>query len=125
MIKGITLLRQRADISREQFIDHYDNRHVPLIRQLLPMVVRHVRNYLDLNEVKQLDSMREGKDAPRPYFDTVTEIWFKDQPAVQAFLEAIADPEIIRPIVEDEKKFLDRTVLQFFWVDERILEAAA
>ncbi len=115
MLKAVVLLKRKADLSIEQFIDHYENRHVPLVREVLPTIGKYVRNYLDLVSVS---SGRQEGDAPTPYFDVITELWFDDGAAYQAFVDALSDPEVSRRLQEDEERFLDRSIVQTYAVQE-------
>src|SRR3546814_11493994 len=83
MLKAVVLLRRKSGLTTEQFIDHYENRHVPLVREVLPSIGRYVRNYLELNS---LSAARQEGDAPTPYFDVITELWFDDEAAYRAFM---------------------------------------
>src|SRR3546814_19582073 len=76
MLKVIVLLRRKAGLSTEQFVDHYENRHVPLGREMLPSIGRYVRNYLDPNS---LSAGRQEGDALSPSFVVITELWFEHQ----------------------------------------------
>jgi len=46
MLKCIALLRKRADLSRDAFIDRFEHHHAVLIRRLLPEIVDYRRNYM-------------------------------------------------------------------------------
>jgi uncharacterized protein (TIGR02118 family) len=115
MLKAIVLLKRRADLSVEQFIDHYENRHVPLVREVLPTIGKYVRNYLDTVSVS---AGRQDGSAPLPYFDVITELWFDGDGAYQDFVNALSDPEISRRLQEDEERFLDRSIVQTYSVQE-------
>ncbi|AYJ85159.1 EthD family reductase (plasmid) [Sphingomonas paeninsulae] len=115
MLKAIVLLKRKTDITVDQFIDHYENRHVPLVREVLPTIGKYVRNYLDTTSVS---SNRQDGDAPSPYFDVITELWFNDDTAYQGFIDALADPEVSRRLQEDEDRFLDRSIVQTYAVKE-------
>ena len=115
MLKAIVLLKRKADLSSAQFIDHYENRHVPLVREVLPTIGKYVRNYLDTESVS---AGRQEGDGPSLYFDVITELWFDDQPAYDSFIEALYDPEVSRRLQEDEDRFLDRSIVQTYSVQE-------
>ena len=115
MLKAIVLLKRKAELSTEQFIDYYENRHVPLVREVLPTIGKYVRNYLDTISVS---SGRQEGSAPTPYFDVITELWFDDDAAYQAFVDALSDPEVSERLREDEERFLDRSIVQTYSVRE-------
>lgn len=115
MLKAVVLLKRKEGLTSEQFIDHYENRHVPLVREVLPTIGKYVRNYLDTVSVS---AGRQEGDAPTPYFDVITEIWFDDQAAYDAFVAALSDPEVSGRLQEDEERFLDRSIVQTYSVQE-------
>lgn len=124
MIKAIVLLKRKSDLSKAEFIEHYETRHVPLVRRLLPTIGGYSRNYLNLDESpKQHESVYEAGSTPDPYFDVITELWFDDQAAYDAFVGHLQDPDVSRQLQEDEARFLDRKVIQTFPVDERVSDA--
>ena len=98
MLKLLAFIRAREDLTREAFIDHYENEHVPLVRRLLPMVGEYRRNYIDPNLVPG--------DGGSFDYDVVTELVFEDQAALDAFWETIRRPDVVAAIREDEAKFL-------------------
>ncbi|MEG2045391.1 MAG: EthD domain-containing protein, partial [Comamonas sp.] len=73
MFKCIALLKRRSDLSKEQFVDYYENHHSVLIRSLFPEILEYRRNYIDLQGLFQFDG-----SAPID-FNSVTEMWFKDR----------------------------------------------
>ncbi len=115
MLKAVVLLKRKEGLTTEQFIDHYENRHVPLVREVLPTIGKYVRNYLDTVSVS---AGRQEGAAPTPYFDVITEIWFEDQVAYQAFVDALSDPDVSGRLQEDEERFLDRSIVQTYSVQE-------
>ncbi len=48
MFKVISLLAKRPDLTREQFITHYETHHAPLIRSLFPHLTASEQQVLDL-----------------------------------------------------------------------------
>lgn len=112
MHKAIVLLKKKNGLTREQFIDYYENTHVPLIRRLLPSIGEYRRNYLDLSLGTKPDP------AHHPGFDVVTEIWFADSVAWERFIADARTPEIAAAIAKDELNFLDRSANRSIGVDE-------
>lgn len=118
MLKAVVLLKSKRGLTREQFVQHYENNHVPLVRKLLPSIGKYVRNYLtpdSLSAGRQDDS---AGSAPAPYFDVITELWFDDRPAYDRFIADLRDPATSRALQEDEERFLDRAIVQTFQVAE-------
>ena len=113
MFKCMALLRKRADISREQFIDYYQNNHSVLIRSLLPGIIDYRSNFLDMEGAFLFP------DAAPIDFDVITEIWLEDRAAYDRFITASADPEIARQIAEDEEHLFERKASRMVVVEER------
>lgn len=114
MIKLVALLKKRADISREQFIDHYEHSHVPLImKHFEPYVVEYTRTYLDHDHPLSFVGGYGGNDAfPGVTYDVVTTQLFRSQEDLDAFYEAAAKPGVGEEIAADEARFLDSSVNQ-------------
>lgn len=117
MIKLIGLFRRKNGMSREEFIEYYENRHVPLIMSVMPQLADYRRNY------PLPDGTFEAGHLPAAEgeaYDVITECWFSSREAFDEMAKVTADPEIGRRIAEDEANFLDRSRMVMFTVDERI-----
>ncbi len=113
MFKVIALLAKKPGLTREQFIDYYENNHAPLICKLLPMTLEYRRNFLDLEGAIIFPG------ATAPDFDVVTEIYYKDRDAYDAMLASHAnDPSVGEAIARDEENFLDRAKTRLIIVEE-------
>jgi hypothetical protein len=110
--KVIALLRKRADISREAFIDYYENRHAPLILSVFPSIAAYRRNFADFSSAFVSDA------APFD-FDVVTEVEFADRAGYDEMLALHADPVVGETIAEDEANFVDRDFTRMFVVESR------
>ncbi len=116
MLKMVTLIPRKAGISREDFINYYENRHAPLTEGLFPQIVRSVRNYPTTGNVHYAGNTA----SPGVPFDAVSEHWFADQASYDAMMAEFAnDPEKFRLLSEDEDKFCDKQRMIMFMVDER------
>lgn len=113
MIKAIALLKARADLSREAFIEYYETRHVPLMRSILPETLEYRRNYI------QLEGAFIYPGASAPDFDVITEMWYADRASYDRMMAIATRPEVAQRIAADEENFLDRSMTRMFLVDER------
>jgi hypothetical protein len=111
--KVMALLAKRPALSRADFIDYYENHHVPLIRGMFDGIVEYRRSYINL------DGAIMAKGVAPPDFDVVTELWFKDRSGYEAMLAGPGNPEVAKRVADDEEHFLDRGKTRFFVVDER------
>ena len=115
MIKMVTLIHRKTGMSRQEFIDYYENHHVPLVSSLFPQIVKCVRNYPSTDNFHYVGS----SSSPAVPFDAVTEHWFADQASYDEMMAQFAnDPEKFRRLSEDEDKFCDKERMVMFMVEE-------
>lgn len=108
VLKAIALLKRKEGTSRQEFIDHYEQVHAPLIIRNSVGLVRYVRNYVIV-----------GEGGPEPEFDAITGLWYRDRKAFEASM-ALRNTEAGSAIEKDERSFLDLNTVMFVFVDERI-----
>jgi hypothetical protein len=107
VVRLICLLKRKPELSAEQFREHWQTRHAPLIRSTAT-IARHVASY----------EQYLPADSPIPLgreFDGVTIMGFADSAAFAAFL---AEPDYAAVIAPDERRFLDLEGLVGIMVDE-------
>ena len=119
MIKTIALLKSKPDMTREQFIDYYEHRHVPFIRAMLPGIVDYRRNYIGL------DDAHLSPGAAPVDFDVITELWFADQTAYDRAMALLAQPDNWAALVADEENLFDRDKTRMFVVRETGAQGAS
>jgi len=68
-VKLVALMRKAPGLTRAQFRDHYENKHAPLIRELMPAVVEYRRNYFP-ETVAGFDVLTEITFETRESFET-------------------------------------------------------
>ncbi|MFA5631577.1 MAG: EthD domain-containing protein [Porticoccaceae bacterium] len=105
MVKIIMLIKKRPDLSREEFIDYYDNVHVPLMHKILSKgAAIHRRNFVipnvsDIGAADNLDSSAENE------YDVICEVFYEDRETAESVMRDFEDPEIRRICEEDEARF--------------------
>jgi len=109
MIKAISFITRKPGLSREEFARHYEEVHAPLAMKHFPFK-RYVRNYVT-----------GDPDADDRGFDCITEVWFETMEDCQAAAE-FSMSEDYTVISEDEEKFMDRSRIVAFLVDEKVSE---
>jgi len=109
MIKGMSLIKRKPGLSREEFSRHYEEVHVPLALRHFPFK-RYVRNYVIT-----------PPGIEEPDFDCITEVWFDTMEDCQAAAE-FSVSEAYRVISEDEDRFMDRSKIVAFLVEEKLSE---
>ena len=98
MIKFTILLKRKATLTHEQFVEYHKAKHAPLF-SAVPAVQTHVRRY-----VQQHALPVELPGLPPARYDGITELWFDDVPAIAA---VFGDAEYLARIRPDEEQFLD------------------
>jgi EthD domain-containing protein len=111
MLKILAFLTKRQDLETRAFIEHYETKHIPLIRSLAPAPLVYKRSYLVRGDALNLD---DGSID----FDVVTELVFADRDAYLAWTAAVFRPGAGEQVVADEARFLDRARTRAFVVDE-------
>ena len=89
MIKTVTILIRRPDLTSEQFHDHWKNVHAPLV-----LAMPKVRRYVQCRPLEA-----PGREAP---CDGVAEVWYD---SMEDFLATADSPEYER-LLADEKNFM-------------------
>ncbi|MET9224266.1 EthD domain-containing protein [Lentzea sp. NPDC003310] len=108
MITTMAFLKAREGMSREEFVDYYENHHVPLILGIGSGPFHYVRNYLP---------PRDEQGFPAE-FDVVTHMKFADAATRRTWLSLVLAPG--SGVAEDEERFLDRSRTRSWIVEERV-----
>lgn len=112
--KMIILIQKKKGMSREDFIHHYETSHSVIGRRLLGHLwTKYVRNY----PISLMEYQPEENSVDDSY-DAVTEIWFKDEAAIDEMARIINIPENNKIILEDEEKFQERKLTRLLMVEE-------
>ena len=108
MIKLVVFLKRKDGMSREEFYDHWENHHAPLIANT-PELARHIIRY---------EQLRRTTDAPwmgTEDYDGITMQWMESSASFEAF---IAEPTYAELIAPDEQRFLDTSALVWMITEE-------
>lgn len=112
MIKMIAILTRRPGLTIEQFRNHYEDSHVPLVSRLMGRDLQaYVRNYR--NDEGNPFPVGAGAD-----FDCITEFHFADEAAFKRAVAAIEHPDNAPSVRADEAAFLDVERVKVAIVDE-------
>jgi len=114
MYKAIALLKAKPGISRDRFIEYYEEHHVPLILRLMPQIVDYRRNYV------RTDNAYLAPDISALDFDAVTELWYRNKADYEAAAASLNDAAVLKQITDDEEHFLDRGQTRMFVVEEYV-----
>ena len=112
MFRVFGFLTKKDGLSMREFIDHYENKHVPLICSLAPVPRIYKRRYLAGERLTI-----EGGEVD---FDVMTELVFTDRNAFDGWMAELAKPGVGARIVADEEKFLNRERTRAYVIEERV-----
>jgi len=111
MIINLGFYKRRADLTHEQFSEHWTNIHDPLIRSI-PGVERYLVRYVQ----HHLTSDPGYPVPPGMDFDGFSEAWFEtmeDRDALYAI------PFFQSAVIDDEARFIDMSATRLMLVDEQ------
>ena len=100
--KILLFMKRRPGMSMADFMDYYENRHVPLALKYASRMSGYKRRYLTPQPNPATGTVEE-----LPY-DVITELSFKDEATQQGTLKFITSSVMPEEIVEDEKQLFDR-----------------
>jgi hypothetical protein len=113
MFKVFGFLTKREGMQMQDFVDNYENKHVPLICSLAPTPSLYKRRYIVRGEALT-------QDGGAVDFDVITELGFPDRAAFLAWMAQLSGPEAGPRVAADEAKFLDRSRTRAYVVDEHV-----
>ena len=109
MIKVVTLLFKRFDLSAREFGNYCDSHHRFLCEKYLsPLALKYIRRYPIL--------ARYG--AKTSGFDVMMEVWFDNYYSMEAAMAHMSTEAAQYELAEDEEHLFDRDRRQSFIVDE-------
>ncbi|WP_430934159.1 EthD domain-containing protein [Saccharicrinis sp. 156] len=105
MIKYLTFAKSKNGLSYEEFVDYYNNKHIPLCMELLPILKKSTirRNYLQKDKVIFPPNFKGELE-----YDVVTETIWHSQETFNEFLAATNNPEIQAKITADEVNVFEK-----------------
>jgi uncharacterized protein (TIGR02118 family) len=120
MIKLVMCLHRNPNLTREQFLYYWLNKHGPFFQE--NAAAMRAKKYVQSHTLESPlnKSMRESRGM-QPEFDGVAEVWFDSE---QDLMEAMSSPEgqkLGRDLLEDEKNFIDHSRSSAFIVREHTL----
>ena len=112
MIKLITLLTRKADLTRDTFIEHYETHHRKIGEKYLSgYATKYQRRYLNVAD--------SANHAPLTLpFDVLMEIWFPDQARMDKAMALIASESAQIEITADEERLFERDKTRSYVVEE-------
>jgi uncharacterized protein (TIGR02118 family) len=111
VVKLMCFVKRKEGLTLEQFYEHWEGVHGPLIRST-PELARHIVRY------EQHRRVSEPSWCGTPGYDGVTIQWLESVDAFTAFCSEPKYHEVLEP---DEERFLDRDNLVWMITDEPIV----
>jgi len=109
MLKVDILSVRRADLTHEQFLEHWRNVHAKLFSSQ-PVVKEHVRRYVQSRTISETP---DGVSIAN--VDGIAQIWFDDMDGFHGVFSSQNYYDVIRV---DEDKFVDGKKVQFIFSEE-------
>ena len=116
MPKVLLFMRKKPGMSDEAFRRHYETFHAKMAEKYLGKYMTDYRRNFIVREDRS-PSLKPVTDGD---FDVVTEIWYKDQPSLDAMWAKALAPEVATEMDGDAENFLDPApgALRVYVVDE-------
>ena len=108
MIKSLTLLKKKAGLTREEFLRHWKEIHGPLAAKMIP----GRRRYIQCHPIKI-----PGVEVE---MDGIAEFWWENLQSYQNYITWRKSNDA-KPLVEDEKNFIDMSGMVRIFVEENII----
>ncbi|KAI5476098.1 ethyl tert-butyl ether degradation EthD family protein [Pseudohyphozyma bogoriensis] len=119
----ITVFRKHG-MSPEDFHTHYEQVHMPLIRELAGdlIPISHNRLYVQRSgpELKEV-MVQPAENGEGIEYDAVAELIFQDKAASDAYWKILYAPSAEGRLDADEEKFMDRSRLRIVEMGQRDL----
>lgn len=112
MIKAMHMLKRRAGMTPQDFIEHCETKYAPLVENYLTTMTRYQRHY-----IRPLPYPLDGKLSETAY-DLLAEIWFDDHDAFMRGMDLLAAEEASTALGEAERQFTDPAISRFVVIEE-------
>ncbi|KAF1911660.1 hypothetical protein BDU57DRAFT_97247 [Ampelomyces quisqualis] len=116
----IMLVTRLPGLTFEQFKNHYENKHVPLVMSILKDIlpISHTRHY-----VKRIDGAPTvfAGDAGTVDYDCICRVELRDEAHFVKFNEAIAKSSRKAEIAADQEAFADSSKFRVIAIDSTVV----
>ena len=120
MIKFVMCITRHPDMSREEFMDYWMNKHGPFFMQ--NAAAMRAKKYVQSQTIDT--PLNEGLRSSRgmqPEYDGVAEVWFESEEDLMAGMSSPEGQKLGAALLEDEGKFIDHSKSSAFIVKEHEL----
>lgn len=112
MPRVMALIKRLPTLDRRAFREHYEERHTVVARPLLRHLVEYARHHVEEEVVGPIG------------FDVLTAFRYRSLEAIGEMFATLAS-EAATPILEDERRFMDKPANRFFQVSRRTFHPGA
>ncbi|HSF95968.1 MAG TPA: EthD domain-containing protein [Thermohalobaculum sp.] len=120
MIKLVMCLHRRADLTREQFLDYWLNKHGPFFQKNANTM--RAKKYVQAHTIDTpLNAGLRESRGMQPEFDGVAEVWFESEADLIAAMSSAEGQALSAALLEDEGNFIDHARSSAFLVQEHEL----
>jgi uncharacterized protein (TIGR02118 family) len=109
MLKVYILVRRRSDMTHEQYVEYWRDKHAPLFSSQ-PDTKRYVRRYIQSRITEDKPGGMVLGDV-----DGIVQLWFDDIDGFNAFANSPSYLNVIKP---DEERFTDQKRCEYFFATE-------
>jgi hypothetical protein len=106
MINVVYCMRRRADLSLQQFLDHWGNEHAPIVTRNLG-VLRLAGYQRIVPREHAMSSRIERRNISQPPYDGIALLTWASEEDLQLSLNDPLALEVQRALAGDEKLFVD------------------
>lgn len=124
--KVLMFATRKQGLSPQEFIDYYENKHVPLIKSLTGNLfpASHTRHYIGRAPADGSGSGATDApwvvmgDASEVTWDSMAILTFKDDEHFNKAMQLLSDEEMAAKLAADEENFVDRSKLKAVIIGE-------
>jgi hypothetical protein len=118
MINVVYCMRRRADLTLQQFLDHWGNVHAPIVTRNLDVL--HLAGYQRIVPCQhEMSPQIERRNVSQAPYDGIALLSWASEEDLQQSLKDTLALEVQRELARDEKLFVDATK-SCRWVAEAI-----
>lgn len=120
MIKFVMCLTRHPEMTREAFLDYWENQHGPFFMKNAE--VMGAKKYVQSQTLDTpLNQGLRDSRGMQPEYDGIAEVWFESEEALMQGMSTPEGQKLGLELLEDEKNFIDHSKSCAFIVEEKEL----
>lgn len=120
--KLVVFVKRKPGLTPEEYRSYYETKHTRLTRPTSQYVLDYRRSYPVPNPISSTRVYNpSGAGLIDPYtspFDSMAEVWLKDDETLGRLYDLLAQPDLAALIKEDTLRFTDRSTIRFVLCEE-------